>query len=148
METAIKNGTNYSMGHFGELKGLGQYLYKPKNIPGEFPGKLFLKQQLNLTGMEVSVNSMPPGSSIPFYHKHKQNEELFICIKGNGEFIIDEDRFPIKEGTMIRIDPSAERVWRNCSEEDLVFIVVQSEVDSCSSEFGNDGFGVQKDVNW
>lgn len=148
MESIIQNGTNYSMGHFGELKKLGQYIYQPENIPGKFPGKLFLKQHLNLTGMEVSVNIMPVGSSIPFYHKHKQNEELFICIKGRGEFIIDDERFPIEEGTMIRIDPEAERVWRNNSDEDLVFIVVQSIVNSCKSEFGNDGIGVDKVVIW
>lgn len=148
MKVAIQNGTNYSMGHFGELKNFGQYVYNPQNLPGKYPGKLFLKQHLNLTGMEVSVNIMPAGSSIPFFHKHKANEELFICIKGNGEFMIDEDRFSIEEGTMIRIDPDAERVWRNCSGEDLVFIVVQCKVDSCESEFGYDGIGVKRDVNW
>lgn len=98
METAIKNGTNYSMGHFGELKGLGQYLYKPKNIPGEFPGKLFLKQQLNLTGMEVSVNSMPQVLQSLFITNINKTKNFLFVLKEMENSLLTRIDFLLKKG--------------------------------------------------
>ena len=41
-------------------------------------GKVFLHDLLGLTSCEISVNSMPAGVKLPFKHKHKQNEEVYI----------------------------------------------------------------------
>lgn len=45
----------------------------------------------------------PSGISMPFYHKHRENEELYIFVKGQGEFKIDDEILEIKEGTVIRV---------------------------------------------
>lgn len=139
---------NFTSKNIGTFDTLNQYIYDPKEIPGEYPGKLFLKEMLNLTGMEVSLNSMPAGSEIPFFHKHNQSEELFICLKGHGEMQIDTQRFPISEGSVIRIAPDAERTWRNNSDKELQFIVVQAKVNSCDFELSSDGEGVNREVVW
>ena len=47
-------------------------------------GKVFLKETLGLTSCEISVNVVPKGFKMPFNHKHKQNEEVFIILKGEG----------------------------------------------------------------
>ena len=44
---------------------------------------------LNTTGAEISFQIMPPQADIPFYHKHRRNEEIYIILKGNGQFQID-----------------------------------------------------------
>lgn len=43
-----------------------------------------LKESLNLTGCEISANRLPAGAQVPFYHAHKQNEEVYLIISGEG----------------------------------------------------------------
>ena len=45
-----------------------------------------LHDELNLTGCEISCNQMPAGAAVPFVHKHKENEEVYIITQGGGEF--------------------------------------------------------------
>src|SRR5438128_9201935 len=101
----------------GGWSELGQHCFQPKPEM-KVDGKLFLGSQLGLNGAEVSLNRMPAGVSMPFFHRHKRNEELYIFVGGTGEMQIDEERFPVKEGTVVRASPGAARIWRNNSAND------------------------------
>jgi len=48
-----------------------------------------LKEVLNLSGCELSINELPANVSVPFVHSHKQNEELYLVLKGGGTLFID-----------------------------------------------------------
>ena len=52
-------------------------------------GKAFLHDLLGLTSCEISVSSLPAGVKLPFNHKHKQNEEIYIFLKGAGTMTLD-----------------------------------------------------------
>jgi hypothetical protein len=70
----MMNGTNFSVveaGSFGNLLSVTE---------GPSAGKYFLKDRLGLTGMEVSLNQVPEGGSVPFYHTHRENEELYLSL--------------------------------------------------------------------
>ena len=41
-----------------------------------FEGKVFVKETLQTSGVELSLGSMQPGEATPFQHYHKQNEEV------------------------------------------------------------------------
>ena len=41
-----------------------------------------LHDLLNLTGAEVSCNTLPAGASVPFVHHHTQNEEVYLILEG------------------------------------------------------------------
>ena len=43
-----------------------------------------LHDLLNLTGAEVSCNTLPAGASVPFVHHHTQNEEVYLILEGKG----------------------------------------------------------------
>ncbi|MDE7265152.1 MAG: cupin domain-containing protein, partial [Clostridia bacterium] len=43
-----------------------------------------LHEALGLTGAEISVNTLPAGASVPFVHSHKQNEEIYAILEGEG----------------------------------------------------------------
>ena len=45
-------------------------------------GKAFLHDLADLTSCEISISAMPKGVKLPFSHKHIQNEEVYIFIKG------------------------------------------------------------------
>ena len=43
---------------------------------GRVEGKQFLSEILGMTGCEISINSLPPGGGMPFWHAHTNNEEV------------------------------------------------------------------------
>lgn len=144
-----KTGQNFAVVDLGTLSQLHQFNFEAPEIPFKVKGKVFLKQLLDLTSAEISVNMLPPGQSIPFYHKHRLNEEIYIFVRGQGEFQVDERVFPISEGTVVRVDPEGERCFRNTSDaEELSWIVIQSRVGSYPDHTIEDGYGIQKQVSW
>lgn len=134
---------NFAVAHIGKWRELDKYIFNHPKLPGAYTGKLFLKSELELTGMEVSLNKFPPGSEMPFCHRHKENEELYLFIKGNGQFEIDGEVVDVQEGTVIRIAPAGVRTWRNNSSEDLYFIVIQAKAGSLSGKDISDGIEVR-----
>ncbi len=146
---ASKTGQNFAVADLGLFTQLHQFTFEALGNPIKLEGKVFLKQLLNLTSAEISLNNLPPGKSVPFYHKHRLNEEIYIFIRGKGEFQVDDCVFPVSEGTVVRVDPEGERCLRNTSDaEDLCCIVIQSRVGSYADHTIQDGFGVQKRVSW
>ena len=41
-----------------------------------------LHDALNLTGAEISINSLPAGTGVPFVHSHRNNEEIYAVTEG------------------------------------------------------------------
>lgn len=144
-----KTGDNFAVTDVGEFSELHQYVFEHHKKGVAIEGKIFFKQLLSLTSAEISLNTLPPKFSIPFYHKHKLNEEIYIFVRGIGEFQVDEQVFSVSEGTVVRVAPSGERCLRNISDvEGLSYIVVQSQVNSLSDSTIADGVGVPKKVSW
>lgn len=146
--SAIATGTNYAAVHCGPYSQL-------KNIELDFPGKgivkagkVFLKELVNSTGMEVSINSMAPGKEVPFSHAHKTNEEMYIITRGQGLMAIDGEYIPVQEGSCVRLAPAAVRCLKNTGTEDLYFIVVQVKANSLGEHTFDDGFRVDQELNW
>ncbi len=90
--------------------------------------------------MEVSFQVMPPNTGMPFYHKHHNNEEMYIVLKGSGEFQVDGDAFPIQEGSIIRIAPDGSRSWRNTAGEPMIMLCIQGVAGSLKEFTGHDGY--------
>lgn len=98
-------------------------------------GKAFLHDALELTSCEISVNSVPKGFKLPFNHKHKQNEEVYIFLKGEGVFTVDGKSIQVKEGSCVKVLPAASRTLENSGEGELQFICVQAKEKSLE-QFG------------
>ena len=129
------------------LEKWSHFDFQEKGMPVQT--KLFLKEKMNLTGMELSLNSAEIGEEMPFVHRHRKNEELYLFISGKGEFYADGAHIPIQEGTCIRCAPEVQRSWRNTGGERLVFIVVQAKNNSLLDHFTyHDGQIVQVNPGW
>ena len=111
-------------------------------------GKMFLGDRLDLDGAEVSMNVMPPGAGVPFFHRHKTNEELYLFLSGTGEMQVGEEMFNVSEGTCVRVQPEAKRIWRNTGEEDLRFLCIQYLAGSQVEHGIADGEVVDSDLPW
>lgn len=110
-------------------------------------GKYFVGEELGLTGCEVSLNRFPAGTSTPFVHAHKKNEELYIIIGGNGIFFVDGEEFPVQEGSLVRVAPAGERAWK-AGNEDLYFICIQAQEGSLTQATLQDGMRLQTRASW
>ena len=81
--------TNFTCFHAGPMEGWAQYRLEPPNAPVQMQGKLFLRNLLGSAGLEMSLNVVPPGHGMPFLHKHRQNDEVYIVVGGRGQFLVD-----------------------------------------------------------
>ena len=68
-----------------------------------------LHDRLGLTGAEISVNALPGKTSVPFVHSHKDNEEIYYILKGDGKFVIDGEEVALYKGDAIKLAPKAKR---------------------------------------
>jgi len=139
---------NYKSYNFGSLSSVDQYTFAPEGMPISVPGKLFLKEPLELTSVEVSVNKDKPGTGMSFFHRHKDNEEVYIFVKGKGEMVIDDERFEVKEGSVVKVNPEAKRSWWNTGDEDLLYIVIQGAQGSMPNTTIEDGVLMDGQVPW
>ena len=117
--------TNFKKAELGTMDGL----IKLEN------GKAFLHDLLGLTSCEISLNTVPKGFKVPFNHKHKQNEEVYIILKGQGRMTIDGKVVEVKEGSVVKVAPEASRTIENTSDGEFQFICVQAKANSLE-QFG------------
>lgn len=127
----VRRGINYTVGETGPMDQLD--------------AKLFVGQDLGFTGMQVSLNRFAPGQEVPFLHQHRQHEEMYVFIQGNGQFQVDGETFDVKPGTIVRVLPDGKRAWRNNSDQDLLCVVIQANLDSLT---GQDGIRMDQPIAW
>ena len=121
-----QHGAQFSVGHLGPFAELLNYRFSLPALNGrEVPGKVFVKDALQLTGVEMSYNCFPPGFSMPFLHAHRDNEEVYLFLSGQGEFMVDGEAFAVSEGSVVRVAPGGSRAYRNAGEAPMYFIVLQ-----------------------
>ena len=73
-----------------------------------------LKDALNSSGCELSINRLPANASVPFVHSHKQNEELYLVLKGGGTLFVGGEETAVGEGVNFKLQSAAKRrpAWR------------------------------------
>ena len=112
-----------------QQKGNGYSVATVGNLQ-TFEGKAFVKDIIGTTGMEVSFGSLEPGQAVPFFHRHKQNEELYIVIGGKGVFTLDGNEVEVEAGSIVRVEPQVSRCTKNTGNEPLVYICIQAKAGS------------------
>ena len=137
----LRNPKNF--GNFALAKSTSFYLkqqyimknYAIKNLNGwqNVEGKIFLGQELGMTGAEVSLQCLAAGEDAPFLHSHKTHEEIYVIISGKGEYEVDGEQMPVSEGSVIRVAPAGVRALRNTSDNEMVMMCIQYEAKPITS---------------
>ena len=143
----LKHGQNFSAAQAGPWQTMGQHAFSHP-VMGKVPGKLFLKEPLQLTGLEVSLGVIPPGRGTPFLHAHRQNEELYLFVRGRGQMLVDGEIVEVSEGTAVRVAPAGARAWRNIGTEDLHYIVIQARANTLEQGTTTDGYPIDGTPAW
>ncbi len=84
-----------------------------------------LHDVIGLTGAEVSINNLPAGAGVPFFHKHKKNEEIYVIISGKGSAIIDDETIELNQGDVVRVSPAAVRKFSAAEDTGISFACIQ-----------------------
>lgn len=98
------------------------------NIGNE--GRTELHETLSLTGAEISINQLPAGANVPFVHSHKNNEEIYGILSGNGRAVIDNEEVEITVGDWLKISPSAKRQFFASNDSGITYICIQVKENS------------------
>ena len=143
-----KRGEHFTAIDIGPIDQVDRFAFKIPSLNVEVDGKLFLKEHLGLTAAEISINKMRPGEGMPFLHKHRRNEEIYLFLSGQGEFQVAGELFPVTAGSVVRVATGGERGWRNIGAEDLLFIVVQARADTLEGQTTSDGLPARNKPAW
>ena len=103
---------------------------KYNKITVEKEARVELHDSLQLTGAEISINILPAGEKVPFIHAHKQNEEIYSILEGEGTAVIDGETVELKAGDWLKIEPSAKRQFFASNESGIKYICIQVKENS------------------
>ena len=109
----LDKGSKFAHMSVGEIKG--------------FEGKQFVKDSIGSTSCEISFGTLPSGAAVPFFHSHKENEEHYVILSGEGMFQIDDEVFKIREGSVIRVATDCDRNLKCTSEDPMCYICIQAK---------------------
>ena len=117
----IKSGKNYKAVSVGKMSEIIEHVL-PMGPNVTIQGKVFAGQTIGATGSEFSFQTLVPGQDSGFLHTHKTHEELYFILKGEGQYQVDGEIFPVSEGTIIRVAPERHHYPRRsrrkaCTEE-------------------------------
>jgi mannose-6-phosphate isomerase-like protein (cupin superfamily) len=81
-------------------------------------------------------------------HAHNKHKEIYVILRGSGQFQFDNEVFDLSEGTLIRVNPAGSRTYRNSSDEPMIFMCIQTMAGSIDCYFGKDGFKSEGVIAW
>jgi len=71
---------------------------------------------------------IPPNATVG-YHQHENNEEMYIILEGSGTMTIDNKKFKVKKGDMIKNSPYGEHGIANDSNANIDLLIIQFNLD-------------------
>lgn len=140
----LANATAIDLGPLAEIKD-----YVLELAPGvKIPGKVFGGAAVKAGGADFSLQVFAPGTEGGFYHTHKDHEELYIFLSGEGEYQVDGANIPVKEGSVVRVAPAGRRAVRNTGSTPLTMLCIQYKADAPGSVTPADGTILSEPVKW
>lgn len=143
----ILKSDNFTAANFGKLNELGEYVLE-LGPDVKIPGKVFGGTALGATGGDFSLQMFQPGTETGFVHTHKSHEELYFFLRGKGEFQVEGQKFPIEEGSVVRVAPDGKRSVRNNGDQPLIMLCVQYAGNTFTDKDTADGEILNEPVKW
>jgi quercetin dioxygenase-like cupin family protein len=80
--------------------------------PAEVPMRwLFSRDQVKSTQVGVSRFSYQPGARMPFGHRHKQQEEVYVVVAGSGRAKLEDEIIDLGLWDVLRVAPQVIRAF-------------------------------------
>ena len=140
----IANATAIDLGPLAEIKD-----YVLELGPGvKIPGKVFGGAAVKAGGADFSFQVFEPGTEGGFYHIHRDHEELYFFLSGEGEYQVDGTVIPVREGSVVRVAPAGKRAVRNTGSTPLTMLCIQYNAAEPGSVNPSDGTILPDPVKW
>ncbi|MBR3725906.1 MAG: cupin domain-containing protein [Bacteroidales bacterium] len=145
----IRTGKNYAAVNVGKMNEIIEHEL-PMGPDVTIKGKVFVGQAVGATGSELSFQTLVPGQDSGFLHTHKTHEELYFILKGEGQYQVDGEVFPVSEGAVIRVSPDGKRALKNTGSENLTMLCIQYKANSFTEADSpmTDGVILQEALTW
>ena len=72
----------------------------------------FARSALGLQKSGVTLFEMAPDFALPFAHRHRDQEETYIVLRGGGAVVFEDEEVAVGEWDAIRIPPEAARSFK------------------------------------
>ena len=140
----IANATAIDLGPLAEIKD-----YVLELGPGvKIPGKVFGGAAVKAGGADFSLQVFAPGTEGGFYHTHKNHEELYFFLSGEGEYQVDGTYIHVREGSVVRVAPAGRRAVRNTGTTPLTMLCIQYQAAEPGSVNPSEGTILNEPVKW
>ena len=143
----VVDAPNTTAVDFGALAEMKDYLLE-LGSDVKIPGKVFGGSLVKAGGADFSFQVFAPGAESGFYHVHKEHEELYFFLSGEGEYQVDGKNIPVKEGTVVRVAPAGKRTVRNTGSTPLTMLCVQYKAAAPGAVNPSDGTILNEPVVW
>ena len=145
----IKQGKNYAAANFGKISEIIEHEL-PMGPDFTIQGKVFGGQAVGASAGEFSFQTLVPGQDSGFLHTHKTHEELYFILRGEGQYQVDGEIFPVTEGSVIRVSPEGKRALKNTGSENLTMLCIQYKATPFTEDDSpmTDGNILQEPLNW
>ncbi|HTI32326.1 MAG TPA: cupin domain-containing protein [Miltoncostaea sp.] len=86
-----------------------------------------VRRSLGITSFGVNVVEIAPGATIPEHDETaRDQEELFVVLRGAPTLVVDGEDHPAPAGTYARLDPDHLRTVRNDGDEPAEVLIVSA----------------------
>src|SRR5919201_3651859 len=99
-----------------------------EDVGSRFDGAPDLEFRLATGALELERSGLgyqrvPPGYRFPYGHTHKQQEEVYVVLRGSGRMKVDDEIVELKEWDAVRVPPGT---WRGyeAGPEGLEILVI------------------------
>ena len=85
----------------------------------ELPPLTSPRRLLELSGVALGLINLPPQQGYTFTHRHREQEEVYMVLEGNGRILVEDEMIPLTAGDMVRVDPASKRALKNDGDTPL-----------------------------
>ena len=100
--------SDWTKKNFDDLRDLS-----PADIPMQWR---FARDALGSPELGVSRFTYEPGARMPWGHRHKVQEEIYVVVRGSGRARLDDEEIELRTWDALRVSPSVIRSFEAGSD--------------------------------
>jgi uncharacterized cupin superfamily protein len=97
---------DYTLVNVKDVDDMATQFGMAPNLEARFAGGA-----LGLEKSGVSYQKLAPNFRVPFGHKHKAQEELYVVVAGSGKLKLDDDVIDVRQWDLIRVPSDTMRAF-------------------------------------
>jgi mannose-6-phosphate isomerase-like protein (cupin superfamily) len=90
--------------NLSELENVAPKFGMPEGMAAHFP-----RRDLGLESVGFGYMKLAPGFRIPFGHRHGEQEEVYVVVRGSGRVKVDDEIVDLEVGDVLRVEAGTMR---------------------------------------